>query len=223
MAYAVAGPIPQQSAPMSPAPCSPTALFLGGLLVLSQPLAAQPPCVTEADETDPFTKVRVLSVAGGGSQLVGPGHGTAPSCRWRSVDGAMSVEFTWTVDTDEPIAVLERDPLLLILENDSLLQLFSLGTVVAIPSLRPLGTGRATGAFEYPVTPAQAKLLAKYWVGRMRLYHSNGFQDFVAENDPSWQQGLESVTTCFLQACANAPLPVNTVVSQKAEPLPVPH
>lgn len=196
--------------------CYPTTLLLGGLICLAQQAHAQTTCITETDETDPFTKVRVLSVSA--PTIVG-----GPACRWRSVDRMLSLEFTWTTSTTERVAVLERDPLLLMLENDSVIELISLRTEVANRQVDAQGNIRDTGAYEYQVTPTQAKLLSKYWVNRLRLYHTNGYQEFVADKDPIWQQGLERLTTCFLQACTTEQLPTNTVVSQKAAvPQPAP-
>jgi hypothetical protein len=187
-----------------------TTLLLTGFVLLSLPAHAQPFCRTEVDETDPFTKVRVLSVASGRNK-------TGPDYRWRAVDKNLSLEIIWALPNTEPFAVLEGDPLLLMLENDSIVTLYSLRTEVADPRPTVQGTGKTTGSFEYRVSASEAKLLSKYWVRRIRLYHSEGFLEFGAEDDAIWQQGLEQLTTCFLHAYAATPLPGNTTVTQKAE------
>lgn len=195
-------------------------LLLCSVLSTVEHAHAQLPCVTEVDETDPFTKVRVLSVAADTSKANAPGNVGTPVCRWRSVDGSLSLELTWNVKTDETFAVLEGDRLLLELENDSVIQLTSLRSVVATPRVSASGTGME-GRFEFSVPPIYAKLLTKQWVRRIRLYHSSGFLDHVAENDPRWQQSLENLTTCFLYTCSEKPVPSNAAVSQQSALRPV--
>ncbi len=183
-------------------------LLISGLFCLAQYAQAQPLCVLETDETDPFTKIRVLSISA-------PGSNGASSLRWRAVDGMLSLELTWAVLSNETIAVLERDPLLLMLENDSVITFTSVRSEVAVRRTDAQGAVHMAGTYEFQSPAPQAKLLTKYWVKRLRLYHSNGFLEFVADNDPLWQQGLEQLTTCFLKACTAPHTPANSVISQQ--------
>src|SRR6187402_2692121 len=83
----------------------PSILVLAALYVLPHAIQAQPACITEVDETDPFTKLRMLSV-------VPSQNTTGPNFRWCSVAGNSSLQITWVLPSTERIAVLEGDPLL---------------------------------------------------------------------------------------------------------------
>lgn len=179
------------------------------MLVLMAPMAqAQPDCMTEVDEMDPFTKRRVVSVAP-------TAVSTGPFYRWRAENDRWCLQFTWQIPGTAPAVVLQGDTLMLLLENDSVMILTSASTTVGTVSTDAHGRPHTSGTYDYGITRAQTKLLDRYWVKRMRIQFQQGPQEFEADKDPLWQHSVTRTASCFLLTCSSPPVPSNSTIGEK--------
>jgi hypothetical protein len=191
-----------------------TAFLTSTLLCLTGPCAqAQAECAAERDEFDPFTKSRTLCVAPT-SKMAGPFY------RWTAVNADMSLELTWQQPGEHANVVLEGYPLMLMLENDSIITLPSITTVTGMHDRDSLGRERTSGTYQYAVTTEKASMLRQFWIKRVRIYFYEGYQEFQADKAPAWQHTMARTAACFLEQCEKGIRPKPVLVGRTAEGTP---
>ena len=183
-------------------------LVAGGLALMGSSALGQQGCVIEADTVDPFTRERIIAVAS-------DNYSGGPAYRWTARDQVPFLQLEWTRAGSSPVVVLEGDTLWLLLENDAILKLVSTRTEVGAMSRDASGAERSTGTYEYALSTSTAGVLNRHWVQRMRLYHCGGFQEFDAQNDPTWQYGFARSSGCFISTCAAEPVPMNAAIGEQ--------
>jgi hypothetical protein len=179
-----------------------------GVTSLSTDLAAQQECVTRTD-IDEFTRERRIEVAplsyGGGIRF-----------HWQAVDGRCYLHLEWQRQGNEEMVVLEHDTLLLKLENDSVLTFTSDLTVTSVPVLDASGVRAVRADYRYPLTEHQLKLLMTYWVQKVRIYCTDGYEEYAAIASPLWQRCFSRSAECLLSALHEAPVPSpNAVIGER--------
>ena len=188
-------------------------LIAVSLSLLAQHTYSQSGCAIELDEVDPFTKERVVCV-------VPSAPSGGPLYRWHAVDKNKTLKLTWSAPGNAQMVVLEGDMLYLLLETDSVVQLYSVSTEVGAYKVDDQGKPSYTGTYTFGVPNEVLPLLQRSWVVRIRMYHTTGYQDFVAEKDTKWQSGFANTLDCFLSTCsAGRPMPANAVLGQSLAPV----
>lgn len=169
------------------------------LLVLDLGIAAQPTCQVMGDQVDAFTDSRIL-------QLGASTFSQGPQFEWMAIDDQVYLKIQW-VSTEGPAVALEGDPLMLKLENDSVLILTATESVVGKWIEDDHGNRVSKAMYCYGVDHRQLAMISQFWVFRMRIYFNQEFQEFDAAKDPTWQMALWKTANCTSQELSLKPVP----------------
>jgi hypothetical protein len=176
-----------------------TSLTVAALL-LPVILQAQPKCSVLMDDVDEYTQVREVKIT---ATEIAKG----PRFEWHILNEHICLRLEWTNADGRPAVVFEGDPLLVKLENDSVLVLFSQETVVGRKEHDDEGNEFTRATYCYIVPKQDMLPLGEHWVQRIRIHFHEGSREFVATGDPDWQMGFWRSANCVRQTMALKPMP----------------
>lgn len=151
------------------------------------------------DQVDEFDGHRVVEVGMLPS-------GTGPNVRWLAHDDRLSLMIPWNFSGREAVAVLERDPLLIKLENGAVLTLFSDSSVAAIPTRDVHGSITCKGTFSYAISKREVEELTRNWVTKFRMVFTSTSMEFDGSADPTWQYAFARSAKGFHAVVDGSPM-----------------